>query len=264
MEIKPMSLLILEDDADECKNLSDCIKLRDDFKLVHLTDSDVEALKFVKLKKPEGIILDIELNNSSSGNINSLEFLKTLRQLNLSYRPVVVVTTHVKSKITYDIFHRNGADIILYKYHPSYSPDMVLNTLLAYRKEPNNNNVKNLKISAEDYEARVREYISNELELIGIAPNLKGRKYIYDSILYIFNNMNNPEPPNVFKYIEKTYGRSTKTIANSIQIAIRHAWRVSSIEDLTRLYTVRINPETGVPTPTEFIHYYADKTKRNV
>lgn len=47
-----------------------------------------------------------------------------------------------------------------------------------------------------------------------------------------------------------------------MQNAILHAWRISSLEDLTALYTARINYETGVPTPTEFIYYYADKIKK--
>ena len=49
-----------------------------------------------------------------------------------------------------------------------------------------------------------------------------------------------------------------------MQNAILHAWRISSLEDLTTYYTARINYETGVPTPTELIYYYADKIKREL
>lgn len=40
--------------------------------------------------------------------------------------------------------------------------------------------------------------------------------------------------------------------------------RISAIEDLTTYYTAKINYETGIPTPTEFIYYYANKIKKTI
>ena len=61
MRPNPMTILIIEDDAEECNRFKKCEKERDDIKIVAITDSDVEGLKYVKTKKPEGIILDLEL-----------------------------------------------------------------------------------------------------------------------------------------------------------------------------------------------------------
>jgi len=47
-----------------------------------------------------------------------------------------------------------------------------------------------------------------------------------------------------------------------MQTAINYAWRISPVEDLILHYKARINYETGVPTPTEFIYYYADKIRK--
>ena len=49
-----------------------------------------------------------------------------------------------------------------------------------------------------------------------------------------------------------------------MQNAILYAWRVSSLDDISEIYTARINHETGVPTPTEFIYFYADKVKKEL
>lgn len=54
------------------------------------------------------------------------------------------------------------------------------------------------------------------------------------------------------------------TISRAMQNAILYAWRISAIEDLTTYYTAKINYETGVPTPTEFIYYYANKIKKKM
>ena len=58
MVSKPMTILIIEDDINDCNNFINCIKSREDFELVGITDSDIDALKYVKLKHPEGIVLD--------------------------------------------------------------------------------------------------------------------------------------------------------------------------------------------------------------
>ena len=73
---------------------------------------------------------------------------------------------------------------------------------------------------------------------------------------------NSESKVNVIQYLTKIYKRSGNTITNGIQNAIIHAWRVSSIEDLSVYYTAKVNYETGVPTPMEFIYYYVDKIKK--
>ena len=257
---KPMKILIIEDDIDDCNNFINCIKRRDDFELTAITDSDIDALKYVKLKHPEGIVLDLELNNSKSGNTSSLEFLSNLEKLNLNYKPIVIVTTHVHSKRTYEILHREGVDLILYKDHPKYSCDNVLNNFLLYRNVSLDEEFKTIKEEIEDNESRISDLINHELDLIGVTVKLKGRKYIYDAILYLIQNEDNNI--NVIQYLTKMYKKSGNTITNGIQNAIIHAWRVSAIEDLETYYTAKVNYETGIPTPMEFIYYYVDKIKK--
>ena len=257
---KPMRILIVEDDINDCNNFINSIKKRDDFELVAVTDSDIEALKYVRLKHPEGIVLDLELNNSKRGNTNSLEFLSNLKKLKLNYEPIVIVTTHVYSKRTYEILHREGVDLILYKDHPKYSCDNVLNNFLMYRNVSSDNEPKTISEEIEDNENKISDLINHELDLIGVTSKLKGRKYIHDAILYLIENENSNT--NVIQYLTKIHKKSGNTITNGIQNAIIHAWRVSSIEDLETYYTAKVNYETGVPTPMEFIYYYVDKIKK--
>lgn len=262
MNSNRMKILILEDDPMDCKKFVDCINNRNDFELIATTDSDEEALRYVASKEPDGIILDIELNNSISGNTDSLDFLKNLKSLNLEYQPIIIVTTHVNSKRTYDIFHKNGADIILYKDHPSYTCNQVLNKFLALRdSSQTKSSLETFKDNIIKTENKISDYIYKELDLIGVTPKLKGRQYIHDAILYLIQNSNNSDI-SVVQYLTKIHKKSSNTITNGIQNAIIHAWRISSIEDLSVLYTAKVNYETGIPTPMEFIYYYVDKIKK--
>ena len=262
MSSKPMKLLIVEDDVNDCNNFIAALKTREDFELVGMTDSDIEALGIVRMKHPEGIILDIELNNSNSGNPDSLDFLSKIKELKLGYKPIIIVTTHVNSQRTYDILHRNGVEMILYKDQLKYSSNHVLNKLIALRESEPMKSVETIQETMMESKNRISEQIYHELDLIGVTPNLKGRQYIHDAILYLIEN--SESNINVIQHLIKIYKKSGNTITNGIQNAIIHAWRVSALEDLMMHYTAKVNYETGIPTPMEFIYYYVDKIKKAI
>ena len=262
MEIKPMKILIIEDDMNDCNVFIECVKNRKDIEIVAITDSDVEGLKFVKTKHPEGIVLDLELNNSATGSIDSLDFVSNLRKLNLNYEPIVIVTTHVNSKRTYDILHRNGVDIIMYKDNPKYSSEHVLNNFINLRKTSVNFREISIEETLADEEAKISNIINDELEQIGVTAKLKGRDYIHDAILYLVQDDSNRI--NVIQYLVGKYKKSSTTITNGIQNAIIHAWNITPPDDLVKYYTARINLDTGIPTPMEFIYYYVNRIKKKI
>lgn len=262
MEFKPMKILIIEDDISDCNSFKKCAANRNDIEIVAMTDSDLEGLKLVKSKRPEGIVLDLELNNSATGSIDSLEFLVNLKKLNLNYEPIVIVTTHVNSKRTYEILHRNGVDLILYKDNPKYSSEHVLNNFVNLRNADIDYKETSIEEIIQNEEDKISNIINDELELIGVTAKLKGREYIHDAILYLVQDDSNKI--NVIQYLVNKYKKSGTTITNGIQNAIIHAWRVTPVEDLEKYYTARINYETGIPTPMEFIYYYVNKIKKMV
>ena len=262
MIAKPMKILIIEDDVSDCNNFINSVKNRKDIEIIGITDSDVEGIKYVKLKHPEGIILDLELNNSISGNTVSLGFLTELKKLNLEYEPIVIVTTHIHSKRIYDIVHKNGADIIAYKNHPNYSADYVLNKMISLRETTPQKTIETLKEELRDSKQKISDYIVKELDLIGIPSKMVGRKYIHDAILYLIEHKD--DDTNVIRHLTKVYKKSGNTITNGIQNAIIHAWNKTAVDDLLEYYKARVNPETGMPTPMEFIYYYVEKIEREI
>ena len=261
MKDTPMKILIIEDDVNDCNAFKRCVENRDDIEIVAITDSDTEALQLVKVKHPEGIILDLELNESINGNTDSLDFLNKIKELKLNYEPIIIVTTHINSKRTYEILHRNGVELILYKDHPKYSPEHVLNNFIVLR-DASVTKTDNIQEKIENEEEKIINLIEAELNLIGIPQKMVGRKYISDAILYLVQN--DEDKINVTQYLINKHKKSPTTITNGIQNAINYAWRISATEDLEKYYTARINYTTGVPTPMEFIYYYVDKVKKEI
>lgn len=262
MNNKPLQLLIVEDDPCDCNAFTQELKNRNDIQLIAITDSDIEALKYVKFKQPDGIILDIELNNSTSGNPDSFELLQIIRSLQLDTKPIIIVTTHLNSPSTYNFLHKSGVDMVLYKDHPKYSASYVLNKFNILRPQTSESKVTVLKEELIQNEHILSEHIYRELDLLSITPNLKGRQYIHDAIFYLVQTRNNSQSQGLMPHLVKVHSKSSNTITNGIQNAIIHAWRVSAIEDLELYYTAKVNVQTGIPTPMQFIYYYVDKIKK--
>lgn len=257
---KPMTLLLIEDNEFEVNSFKEYLKNINDAQLIKYTNSSYDGIEYAKTYMPEGIILDLELHN---GEGSGIKFLEELQELNLDFKPLIVITTNVSSDIVYDHIRKLGADFIFYKKQSDYAPEIVINSMLALREtlHTSRNNIHTCKVTDEtpiEKENIIKEKINNELDLVGISNHLKGRKYLLDAIFYLVDNKNK-DHSSVFYYLSSKYKIGNSSISRAMQTAINYAWRISAIEDLMLHYKARINHETGVPTPTEFIYYYAEK-----
>lgn len=262
MKNKIMTLLLIEDNINECNSFKEYVQKRNDVKFIGITNSDIEGLEYITKYLPDAIILDLELQKGS-GNETSFNLIEKLRTMNLNPKPKIIVNTVVHSDAVYDYLHEKGVDLIFYKKHKNYSVENIINTLLllsGYSEQSHAVITNDFESSKKD----ISDIINNELDLIGVGLHLQGRKYLHDAIYYIINQEQSDSRITVIQYLVSKYKRSNSTISRAMQNAILHAWRRSSLEDLEKYYTARINYETGIPTPTEFIYYYADKIKKQL
>jgi DNA-binding NarL/FixJ family response regulator len=263
---KPMPLLLVEDDAAECIRFKDCASNRTDITFVGMTGSSAEGVQTVKTRLPEGVILDLELHR---GKGSGLQFLADLKDAPLSLRPIIVVTTNSSSGVVYRHVHDAGADLVFYKRQADYSPDLVLNTLLALRRSlysgRHDGVPEDLQTieSPEERRDRVMERISAELNLIGVGMRYKGRAYLEEAIFLLLNKDKRSSEA-VLYTVCRRLRVSYSSVIRAMQTAINKAWDSSSIEDLEKHYTARVSIHTGVPAPTDFIHYYADKIRKSM
>ena len=263
---KPMPILLIEDNEVEVNEFKNYIEGRTDAKLVKSTNSSYEGIEYTKMYIPEGIILDLELHQ---GEGSGIEFLEELQKIKLDFKPLIVVTTNVSSKIIYRRIRELGVDFIYYKKQSDYSPEMVINSMTSLRESlySAKQEITNCKATTEtpkEHENRIKGKITVELDLVGIPHHLVGRKYIEEAILFLIQNENDDDGETVFNHLANELKVCNSSISRAMQTAINNAWRNTSIDDLIVHYKARINYETGVPTPTEFIYYYKDKIKESM
>jgi CheY-like chemotaxis protein len=255
---KKLSIILVEDDPDECKELVDYIEGLDDISLLASTNSSTEAIKYIKDYLPDVIILDLELQRGSG---NGLNVLMGLRQMDSNNRPYVLITTNNSSQITHESARQLGADFIMTKYQADYCPKSVVDFLkimessILSRKQTALDTP--LSEPAEIKNKRIVRRINAELNQIGISPKAVGYQYLADAISLVVKQCKQ----NLYNEIGKKYGKTEASVERAMQNAINKAWRTSDIDDLLKYYTARINPDKGVPTITEFVYYYANMLK---
>lgn len=259
---KPMPVLLIEDNEYEVENFKNYLNQRNDVNLIKTTALSYEGIEFTKAYMPEGIILDLELHNGEGSGLN---FLEEIAKLKLDFKPLIVVTTNVSSEIIYNRIRELGVDFIFYKKQKDYNPEIVINSMISlrpilYTNKESINTTKDTTETAMEREQRIKDKINNELDLIGIANHLKGRDYLFDAIYYLLTN--DEDGDSVFYYLANKYKIGNSSVSRAMQTAINHAWRMSPVEDLLVHYKARINIETGVPSPTEFVYYYKEKIKK--
>lgn len=258
-----MKLMLIEDEKKEQDKFKKLAEKMNDVTFVKITNSTEEGIKCLKENDIDGVILDLELN---SGIGNGFEFLEKLKITKLSKIPKIVVTTNVYLDSVYDYLHQNKVDFIFYKKQENYNVENVINTLLLLNNYTNtaSTDIKEIEEEKAKQEKLIAEKVNYELDLIGIASHLQGRKYLFDAITYLLSEEGENSQVSINQYLLSKHKRPTSTINRAMQNAIVRAWRVTAIEDLEKLYTAHINYNTGVPTPVEFIYYYVDKIKKEI
>lgn len=259
MEMKK-SFIVVEDEKYICNQYRSRVKNHETLYLIGTTNNAPDAVEMVKEYNPDAVVLDIELNQ---GNGDGFTFLDNIRETCVEKRPLIIVVTNLISSFIHNRIHEKGGDYIITKSKPDYSVELVLNTidsLVSIHSLDKSRQAELAKIIAkQEYAMRLKKKISVEMEKLGMKPSLKGAGYLKEAI-----------EMNVEKRRENTKAELAKkysVTADSIEKAMRHAIEVTWKNDPDILlfhYTAPIDPERGSPSPTEFVFYYVDKTKREL
>lgn len=254
------SILLVEDNTEECEEIKKYIDTLDRVRLTEITNNSADAIASIKKDLPNAVILDLELHY---GGGDGLLFLTNLKQLKLKRVPYILITTNNPSKIIHQAARRAGADFIFTKFQSDYSARRVIEHLLQVDQLTSSLTLPGdspLTESPEQQEKRLIQQIQQELNLIGISPKVVGYKYLTDAVLLTIRQTD----ANLYQILGEKYKKSDASIQRAMQNAINRTWRMSDPDDLLRYYTARISSEKGCPTIMEFIFFYATKLRNQL
>jgi len=256
---KELRVIVIEDDDVACNCFANCAQELETVNVLECTNDSVKGLKLVEEYLPDVVILDLELND---GKGSGIEFLDGLKELDINYKPFVLITTNNPSAIIHDFIRKAGADFIMSKQKKDYSEKEALEFLVTVkdsivRKSSSKDRESFIKDTEENREKRLKNKIIRELDYVGINPKFLGYNYLADAILLVING----EKENMLNILGEKYHKTNSSVERAMQTAINKAWRTSDIDELLEHYTARISSEKGVPTLMEFIYYYVKKVQ---
>ena len=250
---RPLTVLLVEDDIEERHHFDDYVDGLHDVQLVATTNNAKQAFQYAIDFQPDAIILDLELHQ---GGGDGLSFLAELKRAELSYAPLVLVTTNNVHAMIHQQARRMGAAFIMVKQQIDYSAESVIDFLRDAKTviQDSRQNISDVPDLPSEKRQRQFVKISAEFDRIGISPKLLGRNYLIEYILMLIEDpFATPIP------IAQKLNKTEKSVKHAMQNAINVTWASGDIETLEKYYTARVNSEKGVPTLMEFACYYRDK-----
>ncbi|MCL2357827.1 MAG: sporulation initiation factor Spo0A C-terminal domain-containing protein [Defluviitaleaceae bacterium] len=263
-----MSLLFIEDEPTDIQKFQALIKAEYDEKIcLNMTDSSSEAADFTLGKKRpkqavesiNAVILDLELHKGEGRGKDYLQKIQGYEP-----RPIIVVVTNTMSAVTYNEIRDFGVELIYYKRQKGFSPKVVIDDLLDMWRAQGGigtNVATEWEETESEKDERIRSLINDELNQINMSVKYNGRTHAADAIFLLINKKATDSNA-VYNHVADEADITYSSVIRNVQTAINSAWDKGNADELSIHYTAPITAETGAPTPTEFIRFYADKIKK--
>lgn len=258
-------IMLVEDEPDVCIGFRTAFEQYKTMSLVYETDSELQALDYLKLNDVDAIILDIELAEG-----DGLSFLNELEAQGRE-KLFVVVVTNTGSNTTLGYMRAHGADYVYQKTNRLYSPLRVLSVidkLNPYQKLADEQGMKRLvqpfvpKRKKND-DIILKSYIAEELEKMGFRRKQVGFSYTVEAIgLLIREDVGSRQVSgDVYAAIAKKHRTTRESVEHGIRNAIESAFTGAHVSYLHRYYPFDYDKELGRPANAEFLKNMADRLR---
>lgn len=256
-------MMLVEDDPDICNSYKQALKNNPRMRLCYVTDSEQEALCYLKSHGTDVIILDLELREG-----DGISFLDELK-LNDRPKPFVVVVTNTISNIILNLVRQNGADYIYQKTNLSYSPYKVLSIIekaFPYKQMADSQDEKLLveKYTREKYDRLTRKYIMDYLQSMGFRTSMIGTKCLQEILFWIVSGekkLVDTSLGELYAAAGKVYNNSDTNVEKAIRVAIEATWRGAKLATLEQYYPFEYDKDKGKPTNRDFIYNMSEKLR---
>jgi len=252
-----LTVLLVEDDQDECNMFVQLIDTMEDICLVGVTNNENKALEYAKDRLPDAVILDLELQKGSG---NGIKFLEALSETPTRILPYILVITYNVSRITHERARQLGADFIMLKSQEDYNVVNVIGLIRSLKKNilslRKKSREKTPAINESPYllRKRLKMRIAVEMNRIGISPKVKGREYLIEAVLQRIEGKSDQ-----IAEVARINKKTVTSVERAMQNAINKAWSNTHPDDLAKHYAAPIHSDRGVPTVMEFISFYTYK-----
>lgn len=216
-----------------------------DLELVGETGDGEEALRLVREKAPDVLVMDLVLTG-----MDGLEVLQALSETEA--RPRVLVLSSFARGNMAELAAQVGAEYYMMK--PCRIPALL-------------ERVRQMAGPAQDggdedgREQSLESTVTSIIHEIGVPAHIKGYQYLREAIMIAVKDMDviNAVTKILYPEVAKRFGTTASRVERAIRHAIEVAWDRGDLETLQKYFGYTVSNAKGKPTNSEFIAMIADR-----
>ena len=239
--------VLIADSAEEfCGSLSAVLLRTDGFQVVGTANDGEQAMRMIREKKPDVLVLDLMLSKQ-----DGISILKNMA--NLDKRPITLATSGFVTDYVASAAANLGARYLMLK-----PCDM---SALVERLEEIRGG-ENLRRPVQPATpANIETMVTGIIHEIGVPAHIKGYQYLREAIIIAVNDMDviNAITKVLYPQVAKTFQTTPSRVERAIRHAIEVAWDRGDLDTLQRFFGYTVSNTKGKPTNSEFIALIADR-----
>ena len=253
-----INVAIADDNQRTVEMMTELLEQESDIEVIASADDGEEALRIIKEKQPDVVLLDIIMPK-----LDGIGVLERLQTEDLSKRPIIIMVSAMGQENVCEEAMELGASYFILK-------PFDLRTIIKQ--------IKQAKIKQQIPERpfvsvpeKIHGLTENQLEIIitnmiheiGVPAHIKGYQYLRSAILMAIsdNEVINSVTKILYPSVAKKYSTTTSRVERAIRHAIEVAWDRGDIDTLNSYFGYTIQNTRGKPTNSEFIAMIADNLR---
>ncbi len=254
-----LNVVIADDNERMVRLLGDIVSGDDELEVVGTAKDGEEAVKLIKDKSPDVVLLDIVMPK--------LDGLAVMDKVNhdeaIEKRPSFVMISAVGSEQVTEAAFARGADYYIMK---PFDNDMVLNRIKNVRNVktiPNIRKVNAYEKIVKEPQLDLEQEVTNIIHDVGVPAHIKGYQYLREAIIMSVLDMDmlNSVTKILYPEVAKKFQTTPSRVERAIRHAIEVAWSRGRVETIEEMFGYTISIGKGKPTNSEFIALITDKIR---
>lgn len=246
---KTIEVVVADDNEDLCRNIQEYFDKRTDIKVTGVAYDGEEALELVQQQKPDLLILDIIMPR-----LDGISVLTRIKNKGLDTK-IIVITAFGQEHVIQRVAELGAAYYLIKPFELSVLAKRIVELT----------SDKMASLISKKPVIDICSTVGNQLDSLGIPPNLKGYSYLKTAVSIVVGNWSHlyAVTKDLYPAVGKDHNASPAQVERAIRHAIEYAWLNGNPDTLNELFGNTVSIETGRPTNSVFIGRLAEFVKNH-